>query len=50
LLKDMTATHDMVGRGNRDGAALFQSWFTELNHTAETGGQDAYVSVMGSMA
>jgi len=40
----------MVGRGNRDGAALFQSWFTELNHTAETGGQAAYVFVMGSMA
>jgi benzoyl-CoA reductase subunit B len=46
----MTATHDIVGRGNRDGAALFQSWFTELNQTAETGGQAAYVFVMGSMA
>lgn len=46
----MTHTHDIVGRGNRDGAALFQSWFTELNQTAETGGQAAYVFVMGSMA
>lgn len=46
----MTPTHDIVGRGNRDGAALFQSWFTELNQTAETGGQAAYVFVMGSMA
>lgn len=46
----MTQTHDIVGRGNREGAALFQSWFTELNHTAESGGQAAYVFVMGSMA
>ncbi len=46
----MTQTHDLVGRGNRDGAALFQRWFTELNGTAETGGQAAYVFVMGSMA
>ena len=46
----MTQTHDIVGRGNRDGAALFQKWFTELNHTAESGGQAAYVFVMGSMA
>src|SRR5450755_3535254 len=46
----MTQTHTIVGRGNRDGAALFQKWFTELNHTAESGGQAAYVFVMGSMA
>jgi benzoyl-CoA reductase subunit B len=46
----MTQTHDIVGRGNRDGAALFQKWFTELNHTSEIGGQAAYVFVMGSMA
>ena len=46
----MTQTHDILGRGNRDGAALFQEWFTELNQTAETGGQAAYVFVMGSMA
>ena len=46
----MTQTHTIVGRGNRDGAALFQRWFTGLNHTAESGGQAAYVFVMGSMA
>jgi benzoyl-CoA reductase subunit B len=46
----MPQTHDIVGRGNRDGAALFQKWFTELNQTAATGGQAAYVFVMGSMA
>jgi len=46
----MTPKPDIVGRGNRDGAALFQKWFTELNHTSETGGQAAYVFVMGSMA
>lgn len=46
----MAHTTDIVGRGNRDGAALFQKWFAELNQTAETGGQAAYVFVMGSMA
>ena len=45
----MTQTHTIVGRGNRDGATLFQKWFSELNHTAETGGQAAYVFVMGSL-
>jgi len=46
----MAQTDDILGRGNRDGAALFQQWFAELNQTAETGGQAAYVFVMGSMA
>jgi benzoyl-CoA reductase subunit B len=46
----MTESHSIVGRGNRDGAALFQTWFTELNETAETGAPSAYVFVMGSMA
>ncbi|HEX5882995.1 MAG TPA: 2-hydroxyacyl-CoA dehydratase family protein [Pyrinomonadaceae bacterium] len=46
----MAHTPDIVGRGNRDGAALFQKWFAELNQTAETGGQAAYIFVMGSMA
>ena len=50
MSKDMTQTQSIVGRGNRDGAALFQKWFTELNQTAATGGQAAYVFVMGSMA
>ena len=46
----MTETHDIVGRGNRDGAALFQSWFNNLNQVAENDGRAAYVFVMGSMA
>src|SRR5512132_2601023 len=46
----MTQTLDIVCRGNRYVAALFQKWFTELNHISETGGQAAYVFVMGSMA
>ena len=47
----MTATHtdSIVGRGNRDGAQLFRDWFGGLTQTAETGGQAAYVFVMGSM-
>ena len=46
----MAETQTIVGRGNRDGAALFQKWFNQLNQTAETGGRAAYVFVMGSMA
>ena len=46
----MTEVHDIVGRGNREGAALFQSWFNNLNQVAEAGGKAAYVFVMGSMA
>ena len=46
----MTETHDIVGRGNRDGAALFQTWFNNLNQIAESDGRAAYVFVMGSMA
>ena len=46
----MSETQDIVGRGNRDGAALFQKWFTQLNETAQSGGAAAYVFVMGSMA
>jgi benzoyl-CoA reductase subunit B len=42
--------HDLVGRGNREGADLFRSWFAELDQTAVTGGQSAYVFVMGSLA
>ncbi len=40
---------ELVGRGNREGAQLFRDWFGELSHTAETGGQAAYVFVMGSL-
>ena len=46
----MAETHDIVGRGNRDGAALFQKWFNNLNEVAENDGRAAYVFVMGSMA
>lgn len=41
---------ELVGRGNREGADLFRSWFEELSATAEQGGQSAYVFVMGSIA
>src|SRR5215831_1948438 len=49
-MQSMTDTQHMVGRGNRDGARLFQEWFTNLNRVAETGGPAAYVFVMGSLA
>ncbi len=39
----------LVGRGNRDGAQLFRDWYDELNVTANTNGQAAYVFVMGSL-
>ncbi len=42
-------TDGIVGRGNRDGAALFRDWFAELNEVAENGGRAAYVFVMGSL-
>jgi benzoyl-CoA reductase subunit B len=41
---------EIVGRGNKDGAQLFRDWFNGLAQTAETGGQSAYVFVMGSLA
>ncbi len=40
----------IVGRGNEEGARLFRQWFRRLNETAESGGNAAYVFVMGSMA
>ncbi len=45
----MTEKETIVGRGNRDGAALFRRWFDELNEVAERGDRAAYVFVMGSM-
>ncbi len=39
----------LVGRGNDDGAELFRQWYSELSETAKTGGQSAYVFVMGSI-
>ena len=43
------STDELVGRGNREGAAMFRDWFTELDNTAKNGGQAAYVFVMGSL-
>ncbi len=39
----------LLGRGGRDGAALFRSWFEELTGAADRGEPAAYVFVMGSM-
>ena len=47
-MNSQTNSEELVGRGNREGADLFRQWFTELNETAEQGGQSAYVFVMGS--
>jgi len=44
-----TKNEQLVGRGNRDGADLFRTWFKELTATAQEGGQSAYVFVMGSL-
>lgn len=41
--------HELVGRGNRDGAQLFRDWYSDLSDTAERGGKAAYVFVMGSI-
>lgn len=49
MANEMTEKHDIVGRGNRDGARLFQQWFNQLNQTAAAGGTAAYVFVMGSL-
>jgi benzoyl-CoA reductase subunit B len=51
--KGMAATKalgdELIGRGVKEGAALFREWFAELNAVAEAGGSAAYVFVMGSM-
>ncbi len=45
----MTEDNDsIVGRGNREGAALFRDWFTGLTEAAEEDRPAAYVFVMGS--
>jgi len=41
---------EIVGRGNRDGAALFRQWFETLEERASSDKPVAYVFVMGSMA
>ncbi|MFQ5537973.1 MAG: 2-hydroxyacyl-CoA dehydratase, partial [Gemmatimonadota bacterium] len=44
-----TVDHPLLGRGARDGAALFREWFKELGAAAEKGDPAAYVFVMGSL-
>jgi benzoyl-CoA reductase subunit B len=43
-------TESIVGRGNRDGAALIRNWFAELDQVAQRGEPASYVFVMGSLA
>ncbi|UCF18191.1 MAG: 2-hydroxyacyl-CoA dehydratase [Gemmatimonadota bacterium] len=40
---------EIVGRGNKEGARLFRSWFEELTQAAEQDRRAAYVFVMGSL-
>ena len=42
-------TETIVGRGNRDGAALIRNWFGELDQIAHRGEPASYVFVMGSL-
>jgi benzoyl-CoA reductase subunit B len=50
MTTDKQTSETIVGRSNREGAALFKQWFDVLDQTAEQEGQAAYVFVMGSMA
>jgi len=43
------SSQTIVGRGNKEGAALFRAWFEELTQAAEQGREAAYVFVMGSL-
>ncbi|MCP5026128.1 MAG: hypothetical protein GY929_07560 [Actinomycetia bacterium] len=45
-----STTESIIGRANRDGAALFRSWFDAMTSAPERGEQTAYVFVMGSFA
>ncbi len=47
---DEIKNKEMVGRGTREGAALFRDWFQDLTDKAERGETAAYVFVMGSIA
>lgn len=40
---------EFIGRGNREGAALFREWYDDLARGAAAGDPTAYVFVMGSM-
>jgi benzoyl-CoA reductase subunit B len=45
----MTHPNDeLIGRGNREGAELFRTWFSDLSARAERGERAPYVFVMGS--
>lgn len=44
-----TMTDDIVGRGARDGGALFRDWYDTLTQAAHNKEQAAYVFVMGSL-
>jgi benzoyl-CoA reductase subunit B len=47
----MTAQGEaIVGRGNRDGAQLFRTWYEDLTAAAAVDRRAAYVFVMGSLA
>jgi benzoyl-CoA reductase subunit B len=46
---DLRLDGTIVGRGNKDGAQLFRTWFEGLSEAAEQGRGAAYVFVMGSM-
>ncbi|MCP4413383.1 MAG: hypothetical protein GY808_12560 [Gammaproteobacteria bacterium] len=41
--------HDIVGRGNKEGGALFRNWFNQLSEQADQKNSVPYVFVMGSM-
>ena len=45
-----TIESELLGRGRRDGNALFKDWFVELDGAAGTDEPVAYTFVMGSMA
>ncbi|MBZ0112588.1 MAG: 2-hydroxyacyl-CoA dehydratase family protein [Thermoanaerobaculia bacterium] len=45
----MEEQETIVGRGSRDGAALFRQWFESLDEAARRDERAAYVFVMGSM-
>ncbi len=42
-------SQDIVGRGNKEGGALFRQWFGQLTEQAEQNKSVPYVFVMGSM-
>ncbi|MBI5080439.1 MAG: hypothetical protein HZB17_03915, partial [Chloroflexi bacterium] len=41
---------EIVGRGAKEGADMFRTWFNRLTEAPERNEKAAYVMVMGSMA